>query len=94
MRYSILEVQMINGVVLESRKGKRIEERKKCARCELYSSPVYRYAKSNLGVVHLCIPCKSKVFESSFGSLSSENENLIGKLVLSGGKWESNRHKH
>jgi len=85
---------MINRVILESRKGKRIEERKKCARCELYTIPVYRYAKSNLGTVYLCIPCKTKVFEASFGSLTSENENLIGPKVWSGGRWESNRHKY
>ncbi|MEW6194843.1 MAG: hypothetical protein AB1521_06795 [Bacteroidota bacterium] len=84
---------MINRVILESRKGKRIIERKKCSRCEVYTSPVYRYAQSNLGVVHLCLPCKTKVFEASFGSITSENENLIGHRVLSGGKWESNRHK-
>ncbi len=64
-----------------------------CSRCGEYHNIVYRYEKSNIGVVCLCLRCKTKVFEASFGSITSENENLIGGRVKSGGKWESNRSK-
>jgi len=84
----------MNRIILQSHKGVRIEEPKKCAGCETVCRLVYRYSKSNLGQVYLCIPCKEKALENSFDSLRTENEHLVGKFFLSGGGWETNRSKH
>lgn len=81
-------------VILESHKGVRVEESKKCARCEAICRPVYRYSKSNLGPVYLCIACKEHTLESSFDSSRSDNEHFIGKFITSGGSWETNKNKH
>lgn len=81
-------------IILQSKKGQRQEHKGICNSCHMSKNPIYKYSKSNVGVVFLCNPCKTKVFERSFGSLTLKRDNLIGKNIYSGGAWETNRQRH
>ena len=52
-------------ILLESKRGTRIDELRKCGECGLPRHPVFRYAKSNVGPVFLCLQCKGEVMEHS-----------------------------
>ena len=81
-------------IILYSKRSSKIDDNHICSQCDVKNRPIYKYAQSNYGEVFLCSYCKIKVFNRSFKPAGAEGENLIGKLVLSGGAWESNRRKH
>jgi hypothetical protein len=81
-------------IVLNSKRGTKINDYHSCSQCHLHKRPIYKYSKSNIGIVYLCNECKVEVFNRSFGSAGPQGENLIGKSVKSGGGWDTNRRKH
>ncbi len=74
-------------IILESKRGTKQENPAVCAECKMLST-VWSYSKSNYGRVNLCRPCKSLVFDRSFGKIDALD------LANTGGKFEGNRHKH
>lgn len=74
-------------VVLISRRGKRIEGGGCCSECHAWVHMVWRYTKSNRGVVDLCAYCKAIVFDRSFGACDALNSAVTSQF-------ESNPRKH
>jgi hypothetical protein len=79
---------MRKRVYLESRRGTRVEGPRACTECKQSRAVVWRYARSNLGEVHLCAVCKVRAFERSFGKIDALD------MSVSGGAFESNRRRH
>ncbi len=77
-----------NNIELLSKRGTRISERVDCSSCGYPSSPVWRYSKSNYGIVHLCQDCKTHIWDKSFGKVDAM------QVAFSGGRFEGNRSKH
>jgi len=82
------------SIVLNSKRGTKIDDYHKCSQCHAIKKPIYRYSESNIGVAYLCGVCKDEVFDRSFGHIGPQGENLIGRTIKSGGGWETNRRKH
>lgn len=76
-------------IILAVRRGTRVSERTCCDECGIEEKPIWRYSKSNLGVVYLCSRCKRIVFDRSFGSLDAMNTRRVVT-----GQFESNRRKY
>ena len=74
-------------VVLISKRGMRIESGGCCSECHGRADVVWRYAKSNRGVVYLCRLCKPIVFDRSFEGVDAMNRALISPF-------ETSRRRH
>lgn len=74
--------------ILKSRRGTRISTLTECDECARLRQPVWRYADSNKGTVHICAACKPEVFTRSFGSID------VMSIAESGGGIETSRRKH
>lgn len=74
-------------IILESKRGTKIESTTRCSECHGLADVVWRYAKSNFGVVHLCRFCKAIVFDRSFGEIDAMDSALTGGF-------ETNPRKH
>jgi hypothetical protein len=83
----LAELEPPTPIILESKRGKRIGDSKHCSECHGLFDVVWRYAKSNMGVVYLCSSCKPIVFDRSFGPADAMNRAWISSF-------ESNRRKH
>jgi hypothetical protein len=55
------------SIILISRSGRRAGPGR-CAECGLEQPALWHYSESNLGPVDICGPCKTTVFERSFGA--------------------------
>jgi hypothetical protein len=60
-------------LILVSRRGKRVKELHRCDECGVTEKVLWRYSKSNGGVVYICDRCKGKVFDRSFDELDAMN---------------------
>lgn len=85
---ALLSKKIIGELYLQSKRGIRITERTECNVCGYPASPVWRYAQSNHGVVHLCNQCKPRTWDHSFGKLDAMD------VAYTGGQFEGNRSKH
>jgi hypothetical protein len=79
----------ISKVTLESKRGgRRIKgEGQQCNECGFSDEFLWKYTKSNFGVVYLCWRCKPKVFDRSFGKIDATRMTYPGHF-------ESNPHRH
>lgn len=79
----------IDGVFrLISRRGTRVESLQKCYVCKSEKGGTWRYAQSTKGEVHICLACKPRVFDKSFGKIDALSRSVTG------GGFETNRRKH
>lgn len=85
---ALLNKKITGELYLQSKRGIRIAERTECNVCGYPASPVWRYAQSNHGVVHLCNQCKPRTWDHSFGKLDAMD------VAYTGGQFEGNRSKH
>ena len=59
-------------IILKSRRGTRIRGgEQQCSECGYPDKVLWKYAKSNFGMVYLCWSCKAKVFDRSFGKIDA-----------------------
>jgi endogenous inhibitor of DNA gyrase (YacG/DUF329 family) len=58
-------------------RGTRVTTPHLCNECGKVVAPVWRYPRSNRGEVHLCSPCKHKVFRRSFDDVDLMNTRLV-----------------
>lgn len=75
------------SVILISRRGKRVDERRRCNECRDIRPLLWEYPESNCGSVLICSLCKSVVFDRSFGSIDALDKALPGNF-------ESNPRRH
>src|SRR5262245_3741752 len=63
---------------LESRHGIRSTEARQCDECGVRKNLLWRYRKSNKGIVYICNTCKPIVFDRSFGSVDAFDSVVSG----------------
>lgn len=73
---------------LDSKRGMRIDQKTPCSVCGVSTSPVWRYTKSNKGVVFLCSRCKPVTKERTADRIDALD------LAFQGGKFDGNRRRH
>ena len=56
---------------LISKRGTRVFEGGTCDECRDEAKRLWRYSKSNVGVVHICARCKPRVFDRSHGRVDA-----------------------
>jgi DNA-directed RNA polymerase subunit RPC12/RpoP len=73
-----LKKQPIGEVRFQSpTRGTRVTTPHLCNECGKVVSPTWRYPRSNRGQVHLCSPCKHKVFRRSFDDIDLMDTRLV-----------------
>ena len=70
-------------LILQSRRGVRIKEPRRCNECCTMKDGLWRYAKSSEGEVYLCDRCKPIVFDRSFGEVDAFNFVVDGDFEAS-----------
>jgi hypothetical protein len=85
---AIIENNSDLRIILNSKRGTRIQQKAICDSCHVNSSVIWHYADSNQGAVNICGRCKSTVFNRSFGKIDAMTN------ALQGGRFESNRRRH
>lgn len=75
-------------IKLISRRGTRVNAGGLCGECGRAYDTVWLYKESNQGQISLCVCCKPKVLQRSFGG-----SHFPRRKVLNGGCFERNRRK-
>lgn len=76
-----------NRLFLVSRRGTRLSSIVACDECKVRTA-VSRYAKSTIGIAHLCLACQSGVFNRSFRKVDAMARGVQGGLP------DTNRRRH
>ncbi|MBS1787447.1 MAG: hypothetical protein JST85_06995 [Acidobacteria bacterium] len=78
-------------IILESKRGTRIQKNDWCSDCGCLEKVLWHYSKSNRGEVNLCGRCKAKVYSRSFdkGKIDVMDTPLVYISAF-----ETNRKKH
>ncbi len=68
-------------IILQSQRGTRIEGAHVCGECGVLERPTFRYARSNVGEVYLCLRCKGGVMEYSLRHVTKWIETNLKRGV-------------
>jgi hypothetical protein len=84
-----LRVHDESHIILRERKGERVEERLDCNGCGKPFNVLWKFTKTNRGVVYLCPTCIGIARKRSFYS-----KDLLDSEKVVVNSFETNRRKH
>jgi len=90
IRAQIAPIFRVEPIILESKRGIGVNETRLCSECSSLESYLWKYSKSNRGIVYICNRCEAKVHRRSFG----KSADLMDTPLVYKSGFESKRRRH